>query len=106
MDNAEPEELTPRQEIESAVWQIVRRAQLRALTGGEVPDSKGTQNGILEAHFEAMQHDVLQIMHCVDRGVSLAMSELQRGLHTRTGIETQVDPEMIDQAFQEARKWG
>lgn len=58
-----------REEIESVVWQILRKIYVRVETkdkGGGLNDAQ--QNALLDPWHKAMEHDLSLLMVCVDRG--------------------------------------
>ena len=71
-----PEE---RDEVEGAIWQILRKTYVRVMTDGEGHGlNEKQENGLLDKWHKAMEHDTVLIMACVDRASSAGVSRVAR----------------------------
>lgn len=89
-------------EIDSALWRILRASYLRLLCYGSTrpPEAmdESEQNAALDAHFHAMEADMAAVRAVIDHAVSLAVTDVHTQLHSAPGL----DHEMIDEAVQYA----
>lgn len=83
-----------RDEIEGALWGILRVVYLRAL-GVKTPDIS-EQNAALDRFFVDMESDVRALMTVVDRSRGQFVDIVQESLHGAPGV----DHEMLDERIQ------
>ncbi len=94
--------MTPRQEVESTIWQILRAHTCGVIARDVDPTDTATVSMVLEPHFPRLQQTTAMLMLCVDQAVAAHLSDLQSALHSQTGM----DDDLIDEAVSAAACWS
>lgn len=82
--------MTPedREEVEGAIWQILRKTYVRVMTdgkGGKLNEAQ--ENSLLDKWHPAMEHDTTLIMACVDRASQAGISRVARRIKNAEVVE-------------------